>query len=142
MGGMIRFLGSLPPARIARDRLALNPGGVPPKSSHVYCHANPPGDVIERLAIAPGVEEQRPWEKQRPCEGRGLFFLIGLTRAKGNAVQLLDLAQVMLKDDVGQLVGDIADADQGSRAGFCRRQFQHNAIVTAVCDRRIASSPR
>lgn len=94
---------------------------MPPKSSHVYCHANPPGDVIERLAIARGVEEQRPWEKQRPCEGRGLFFLIGLTRAKGNAVQLLDLAQVMLKDDVGQLVGDIADA-----ACLCSERVVHD----------------
>ena len=75
-------------------------------------------DLINGCVLSSFSEEELPREEQGAAEGRGLFLLTRLTCTERNPVQVLDLRQLMLKNDVGELVGYVAGLPFGAPDGI------------------------
>lgn len=66
-------------------------------------------------------EQEWPREQEAASEPVGFFFLLGVAGKEGVAGELLDLADVVIEEDVGKLVGDVAVGAAGVIAGVADR---------------------
>ena len=96
------------PVRACAAGLQQHSAGVEPESGHVRADLVFGGDGFGAGAVVRLAEEEGAGEQWAAREPGGFFFLFGVAGDEGVAGDLLDFPDVVVKQDLGEFVADVA----------------------------------